>query len=105
MARAKKGKRDQPECGTEGKPKEEGKGSTDRCCSLLPLLPEVEHRGLLCQMLTPGGGVLPGAITIPTTPGGEGNPNLSKGVAPAGGWQPATRLSIGQRPKTCTARE
>ena len=51
-----------------------------------------------------GGGVhnldaLPGAITIPTTPGGEGNPNLSKGVAPAGGWQPATRLSIGQRPK------
>ena len=23
-------------------------------------------------------------ITIPTTPGGEGNPNLSKGVAPAG---------------------
>jgi hypothetical protein len=30
VARAKKGKRDQPECGTEGKPKEEGKGSTDR---------------------------------------------------------------------------
>ena len=29
---------------------------------------------------------LPEAITIPTTPGGEGNPNLSKGVAPAGGW-------------------
>ena len=47
----------------------------------------------------------PGAITIPTTPGGEGNPNLSKGVARAGGWQPATRLSIGQRPKTCIARE
>ena len=46
-----------------------------------------------------------GAITIPTTPGGEGKPNLSKGVAPAGAWQPATRLSIGQRPKTCTARE
>ena len=34
-----------------------------------------------------------------TTPGGEGNPNLSKRVAPARGCQPATRLSIGQRPK------
>ena len=60
-------------------------------------------------LLAAGGGctpdALPGAITIPTTPGGEGNPNLSKGVAPAGGWQPATRLSIRQRPKTCTAHE
>ena len=48
---------------------------------------------------------LSGANTIRTTPGREGGPNLSKGVALAGGWQPATRLTIGQRPKTCTAHE
>ena len=42
---------------------------------------------------------LPGANTIPTTRGSGGTPNLSRGVAPVGGWQPATRLSIGQRPK------
>ena len=56
---------------------------------------------VLCHAVScQGGGVIiiiPGAITIPTTPGGEGNPNLSKGVTPAGGWQPAMRLSIGQR--------
>ena len=46
-----------------------------------------------------------GANTFPTTPRSGGSPNLSRGVARAGGWQPATRLTIGQRPKTCTARE
>ena len=39
---------------------------------------------------------LPGANTFPTTPGSGFSPNLSRGVAPVGGWQPATRLTIGQ---------
>ena len=43
---------------------------------------------------------LPGANTFPTTPGSG-----SRGVTLAGGWQPATRLTMGQRPKTCTAHE
>ena len=46
-----------------------------------------------------------GANNFPTTPGSGGSPNLSRGVAPAGGWQPATWLTIGQQPKTCIAHE
>ena len=45
------------------------------------------------------------ANTFPTTPGSGGNPNLSRGAAPAGAWQPGTRLTIGQRPKACAAHE
>ena len=41
-----------------------------------------------------------GANTFPTTPGSGGSPNVSRGVALAGGWQLATRLTIGQPPNT-----
>ena len=38
---------------------------------------------------------LPGANTFPTTRVSGGSPNLSRGFALAGGWQPATWLTIG----------